>query len=650
MRKGEVLRPIKALAALAFAVAVFTAIYAGTAAADTRTILASGTAQIAPNPMGDAQGGREFPEMEREDGVPFVNREHKGKVFPKHPLAAPNVASASVAGTNPELSLSFNGLNFRDQRRANGGNQFSVEPPDQGLCVGGDYIVEPVNTVLQVFNKTTGVALTGVQDMNTFYGYPAQLNRTTGEQGAFLTDPVCYYDPENARFVLVVLTLDVVTDTGDFTGGNHLDIAVSNTSSPLGTWTIYKIPVQDDHSDGTPNHRNCPCIGDYPHVGADANGVYITTNEYSFFENGYNGAQIYALPKSQLYSGGLSIDATQIENTKINGSPGFTLAPATSNPGGYATGAGGTEYFLSTVAGDGSETGNPTGTANKVVLWALTNTSSLNGDKKKPQLKLDAKALSSETYVLPPLSNQKAGDFPLGQCVNNTTDATPFGPGCWQFLLTSEPAAHNEVESSPDSSDTREFQVWYSGGKLYGAAASGMIVGGGGVKAGIAWWAVSPSVKKDGNVDGTVDKQGYLGLEDNNLTYPAIAVRPDGKGVIAFSAMGDDYYPSAAYATFNASAANPVGPIHIAANGLGPDDGFTGYKAFVGDPPRTRWGDYGAAVTDGTNVWIASEWIGQTCNYATYYASFTTGPAGADCGGTRDTLGNWYTRISKVTP
>src|SRR4029079_7458435 len=36
----------------------------------------------------------------------------------------------------PNLELSFDGPNFRDQRLANGGNQFSTEPPDQGLCVG----------------------------------------------------------------------------------------------------------------------------------------------------------------------------------------------------------------------------------------------------------------------------------------------------------------------------------------------------------------------------------------------------------------------------------------------------------------------------------------------------------------------------------
>ena len=66
--------------------------------------------------------------------------------------------SSAIAGANPELTLSFLGLNHRDQRLANGGNQFSLEPPDQGLCVGNGFTVEVVNSVLQVWS-TSGAAL-----------------------------------------------------------------------------------------------------------------------------------------------------------------------------------------------------------------------------------------------------------------------------------------------------------------------------------------------------------------------------------------------------------------------------------------------------------------------------------------------------------
>ena len=97
------------------------------------------------------------------------------------------------------------------------------------------------------------------------------------------------------------------------------------------------------------------------------------------------------------------------------------------------------------------------------------------------------------------------------------------------------------------------------------------------------------------------------------------------------------------------------------AAGAGPDDGFTSYKAQVGNPPRTRWGDYGAAAVDGNSIWIASEYIAHACDYTTWGGRFfgaCTGDnllgtcAGASPGaaGPRAALGNWSTRISKFTP
>src|SRR6185312_11673099 len=176
-------------------------------------------------------------------GSPFPNKPFgkQKKLFPGQTLPAPSIASSNVVSTPG----GFDGLTFRDQRTANGGNQFSVEPPDQGLCVGSGFVVEVVNTVMRIYN-TAGTPLTGVQDLNSFYGYPAQIDRTTGITGPEITDPVCYFDPEHSRFVLAVLTLEVVPETGDFTGGNHLDVAVSNTSDPRGSWTTYSIQVADD--------------------------------------------------------------------------------------------------------------------------------------------------------------------------------------------------------------------------------------------------------------------------------------------------------------------------------------------------------------------------------------------------------------------
>ena len=279
--------------------------------------------------------------------------------------------------------LSVNGLNHRDQRLANGGNQFSLEPPDQGLCVGGGFVVEVTNSVLRVRSAGTGAPLTGVQDLNTFFRYPAAINRAVSPPaiGPQVIDPVCLYDAGVDRFVVAITTLGSLPD-GTFTGKNTIDVAVSNTGDPTGTWTVYRVPAQNDGTDGTPNH-GCtldgtapgPCFQDYPHVGADAHGVYVSTNEYDLFGPGYNAAQIFAFSKQQLAAHPASIRVTLVENTSVDGSPGFTVWPAISPPGEHSNERNGTEYFMSTIAGDGSETGNPTGTARRIGVWALTNTS-----------------------------------------------------------------------------------------------------------------------------------------------------------------------------------------------------------------------------------------------------------------------------------
>src|SRR6185436_115648 len=90
----------------------------------------------------------------------------KNGIFPKRPLDAPVVASSAGAATNPDVQVSVNGLTHRDQRLANGGNQFSLEPPDQALCVGNGFVLEGTNSVLRVRSAATGAPLTGAQDIN----------------------------------------------------------------------------------------------------------------------------------------------------------------------------------------------------------------------------------------------------------------------------------------------------------------------------------------------------------------------------------------------------------------------------------------------------------------------------------------------------
>jgi len=548
------------------------------------------------------------------------------------------------AKAHPELKLSFDGLNFRQQRIANAGNQFSVEPPDQALCVGNGFVVEAVNTVMRIFD-TDGNARTGVVDLNTFYGYaPAIVRGAPPKFGPSITDPVCHYDADTQRFFLVVLTFDRVGTTSVLSGKNHLDIAVSASSNPLGTWYLYRLAVQNDGTDGTPTHHgadypfgsaDCPCFGDYPHIGADAHGIYLSTNEFPF-DGGFNAAQIYALPKRALAAGTASINVVQfdtVENLlKPDGTPGFTVWPAIS-PGSrsFERDNDGTQYFLSSQA-----VFNDSGDDNRLRVWALTNTKSL--DSFAPNLKLQTGVVKVRRYAVPPPSNQKDGDAPLKDCINDTS---LFGQGCWQLFFNPPGPAHDEVLSLLDSNDSRMQQVSFADGKLWAALDTAVTVRGK-EQAGIAYYVIEPDIHH-GKVKAEVKKQGVVALAGNNVSYPTIAMLPNGRGVIGFTVVGDDHHPSAAYVGIDAKRG--TGEIHIASEGIGPQDGFTGYKAFVGNPPRPRWGDYGAAASDGDSIWIASEYIAQSCTLAQYVAS----PIGS-CDGTRASLGNWATRISRVTP
>lgn len=545
-------------------------------------------------------------------------------------------------GRAPRLRRSFRGLNAREQRIANGGQSsnegFDKEPPDQALCVGNGFVFEAVNNALRVFN-TNGNALSSPVGLNTFYGYPPEI--TDGPPPSFgpsLIDPSCYFDQATERWFLVVSTTLRFPDNGAANGDFLLDLAVSATASPLGAWKLYHLHAENDGTDGTPNH-NCgggPCLPDFPHLGADENGVYITTNEFDpFGGTGFQSANIYAFSKSQIVTLPDTLNVTVLEtrDAVAAGEPGRGLWPAVSPDNQYEHDANGTEYFLSSDAN--ADVNQATKASDQLIVWALTNTRSL--DFATPALTLRHTLVPVDTYRVPPPSDQKAGPFPLGQCINDTTLPTPLGPGCWRLLFTTEPD-HTEVEGLLDSSDSRVLTLTFAHGKLWGALGTGVTVGGE-ERAGAAWFILDPSVSNAG-VCANVVKQGVLALEHNNVIYPTIAVTSAGRGVMGFNLTGRDYFPSAAYATLDAYAG--LGGIHVVAAGLGPQDGFTEYKAFGGGVATPRWGDYGGAVADGDSLWIASEYIAQTCNLATYVA--TKG----SCGNKRTLRANWATRISEI--
>jgi hypothetical protein len=512
------------------------------------------------------------------------------------PPPEPNAPSSFVVGFQSLGFAGFNGLSHVDQRTANGGNQFSLEPPDQGLCAGNGFVVETVNDVIEVFN-TKGLPLAGVEDMNSFFGLVAAINRTTGVFGPFLSDPRCFYDAQTQRWFVTELMEDNGTNPGA-TGRNFNLIAVSQTADPTQPFTVFKYDVTDDGMDGTPNHPGCPCFGDQPLFGTDKFGVYQTTNEFG--ATVFNGAQIYAISKAELIAAANSsgplpvlvhIDASQ--QLVPFGGESYSIQPATApqadawdhDQGGAIK--NGAEYFLSAL--QFVDTFD-----NRIAVWALTNTKSLNS--KTPNLTLSFDVISSETYGQPNPANQKAGEIPLGVALGNPTEGQLNTNG-----------------------------ILYSG-------VNSLLKVKGVEHQGIAWFGVKPFFQGP-TLKGVVVTQGYVAVANEDVLFPSLGINEDGNGVIAFTLAGNDYFPSAAYVDVIQGFALPF--VHVAGAGQDPDDGFTIYPAEGGNGVG-RWGDYSAAVADGDRIWMAAEYIPKACS-----------GLALPC---RTSLANWGTFFSTVRP
>jgi hypothetical protein len=526
------------------------------------------------------------------------DKQISGSMSPARVPAA-HVPTPSTLAVQSGAAGGFDGLTHLEQRLADNGNQFSLEPPDQGLAVGSGYVVEAVNTAIR-FRRTDGTALSGAISLNKFFGLPSAILRTNPPVfGPFMTDPKAYFDPVLQRFFVTALSIATDPATGAFLGHSSVFIAVSRGANPALGWYIYELDTTNDGTGGTPAHPGCPCFGDQPLIGADANGFYVSTNEFPIFVAGFHGAQVYAMSKSAL-ARGATPPVVLISPGALEEGPSYSLQPATTPPGGsYEPANNGTQYFMSALEFTG-------GVDNRLALWALTGSASLNS--RNPSVTLRYVIVDSQVYGQPPAMQQKDGPLPLADLIR----AGAFGKPAQEHLPLVE------------SNDDRMNQTVYAAGKLWCALNTVVKLQNGTVQTGIAWFIVSPSWS-GAALSGSIANQGYVAVAGNSVAFPAVAVNSGGKGVIGFSLVGPDYYPSAAYVLIDSTGTSDV---LIAKPGIAPDDGFTGYVTFGGRVGR--WGDYSAAVADETgNIWFATEYIP---------------------GGDRTVLANWGSYIARVTP
>lgn len=546
--------------------------YVGTSRLDSKpsTGIIFDDLRITPHPENDAElaGTRSGPVGAQ---IPFI------------PAASTQQIRPAAGG----IATGFAGLTHRDQRLAGTGiyanTQFSTEPPDQGLAVGNGFVLQTVNAALAIYDES-GALRQGPTALNQFLHLKPEVNRSTGTYGDLTSDPRAYYDAQLQRWFLTVAAVATDAKSGKFAAPTRILVAVSQSNDPNGDWRIYSIDTTNDGREG------CPCFADQPLIGADAYGFFISTNAFSLRE-GFAGAQIYAISK-QLLATGAAPAVAHWNSPRIASGLAFSIQPSFSRlTSAEDEPSGGVEYMMS-IADIRNVLDN------RVAVWAMSNTASLNDASPAP--KLHSAMVKTESFAMPPDAQQQAGDTELGSLAG-------------------------EKPQRIETNDHRLQQTFFAGGTLWSALTTMVAFPKDpSPHAGIAYFAIKPSLGAAGTLKAEVLRQGYVAVRGNDLMYPAIAAYENGNAAIAFTVAGADYFPSAAFTLIGEKGA---GEVQMVAAGASAQDGFSGY-AFFGGSGSGRSGDYSAATVDANGaIWSAVEFI----------------PSGA-----RTLLANWGTYIAKI--
>jgi hypothetical protein len=416
-----------------------------------------------------------------------------------------------------------------------------LEPPDQGMAVNAGVVGEVVNNTIQFFKS--GQPLTAPLNNATFFnaGSVAQLS-----------DPHITFDPSVNRWFVDELTYSGPLGYGFF-------LAVSQTSDPTGIYKVYFIPSASSDLKGC---GKSGCLPDYPQVGYDANGFYITAD--LFGARKFVGAAVYALPKTNLVSG---LDV-----------PDFVVQPAVPAPGEpFDLNNGGTEFFMTAR--------NIYNGSTKIRVWQIQNTFNIVSDPSS--LVAVHKDLLGEAYT---------GTVP-------STQPDVIGPYGKSQHAASSPMLDGGYNSF-------SANVKLARGHLYAALTTGATDSNGLPVDTIAYFVVNTKGKEP-----HIDMQGYIVPPAGySIAYPGLAIDRHGNGFIGVSITNPNKklpggYPSAAVIPF--TTASGPGTITVTGQGGATDDGFTGYGNPHSPGAVGRWGDFASAAIDATTglYYTANEMI-----------------------------------------
>lgn len=353
-----------------------------------------------------------------------------GKIAPKGPrylhrrVNANSISGAipatAVGSGTPYLLTTFNGVGSRASENANFGAEF--EPPDQGLCVGNGFVVEPVNSAYTMY-RTNGSIVAGPFNVNRLYADGFKQ---------FTSDPRCFYDKTTNTWFAIILFINAAGTVG------RVDISVNTSGDPTTPWTVYRLDTTDIGKNGEPNHPGCPCFGDQPRLGIDQYNLYISTDEFSILGPQFNGTQLYALSKADLVSHASAVHFVHFDNLSMAGNIAFGVQPATSYGSPEA------EYFMNSL--------DPTGTTdNRIGVWAMTERDAVT-EGGLPTL--SSIVISSETYGVPPGAQQKGATSLLDTGDDRMQQVEYINGNVWGTLDT--------IVNIPFDTTARSGGAWFN--------------------------------------------------------------------------------------------------------------------------------------------------------------------------------------------
>ncbi|MFI5274375.1 MAG: hypothetical protein ACHQ4H_15180 [Ktedonobacterales bacterium] len=481
----------------------------------------------------------------------------------------PSASSTSSNVPSPNYQIAPVSHNFEGINETQSG--CGCQPPDQALAASSGFTLEGVNTAFSIYNYA-GALVAGPTSYNTFF---APLHHT----GDFLSDPHLYYDGGTGRWVSVIDEVHSCGSCGQGVDGGYFDIAISANGTPTGTWYLFQF------STNTGINANGDW-SDFPQMGIDAYGLYLTGIQFDNATGGFLGNATYAMQKNKFWNN--QVGAIWFWGTINNGlgAPAYRIAPA------QELGTPDAEWEVATDAGY-------SGTNNHLTLVALTHTSILN-----------------------------SGGAPTLTAMVGTIPAYADPPG------VSQPGTSNLLANGHAGP---ESPIQYQGGHLlmaWGTAVNWS--GDSATRSGAYWLDITPvlqplSAHNPPWVAGYYTNQGnvfgYVGAYEY---YPSLEASSELDEVLNFeyaspgvSGGAPAAYPSIAYTSRRSTDF---------ASTLGQDNASSIYTV-VGTTFTTgsRWGDYSACalstfqpyVQDGVRgyIWCAGEYMGSASFWQTHIYS-----------------------------